>query len=75
MSRDPVTVHPDDDVMTCARVMEDAQVRRVPVVDRNHQLLGVISVADIARRAMLRNELEPELGTIIEKVSQPSTGI
>jgi CBS domain-containing protein len=75
MSRDPITVRPDDDAMTCARVMEDAQVRRVPVVDRDQKLLGVISLADVARKAVSRKELESELGSIVERVSQPSTSV
>ena len=74
MSRDPVTCRPNDDLMSCARAMEEYQLRRIPVVDDNYTLLGVIATADIARRSMDRKDLEVELPTIIESVSAPNYG-
>jgi len=71
MTRSPVTCRPGDDLHTCAVRMERAQVRRMPVVDADDRLLGVVSLADLARRAMGRPELEKELSAVVEQVSQP----
>lgn len=40
----------DEDVDTAAENMAKLQVRRMPVVDRNKRLVGIISLADIARK-------------------------
>jgi len=72
MSRDPVTVRPDEEALNCARRMEDHQLRRIPVVDEENRVMGIISIADIARQANRRDELESELPSIIEAVSEPS---
>lgn len=47
--------------------MGDLQVRRVPVVDRDHQLVGIVSLGDFARR---------ERGAVrdtLQQISQPSS--
>jgi CBS domain-containing protein len=40
----------DDDVDDVARNMASQQVRRLPVVNRDKRLVGIISLGDIARR-------------------------
>ena len=74
MTRDPIACRPNDDIMSCARAMEEYQLRRVPVIDDAFTLLGIIATADIARRAPIRKDLEVELPSIIESVSAPSFG-
>jgi CBS domain-containing protein len=44
----PVTIGADDDIREALEVMQDHQVRRLPVID-GHDLVGIISQADIAR--------------------------
>ena len=44
----PVTIGADDDIREALEVMQDYQVRRLPVID-GHDLVGIISQADIAR--------------------------
>jgi CBS domain-containing protein len=39
----------DDDVEQAAQVMAQHQVRRLPVVDRNKRLVGVVALADLGR--------------------------
>lgn len=39
----------DEDVEDVARQMGDMQVRRMPVMDRNKRLVGVVSLGDISR--------------------------
>lgn len=45
------TCKPADDVAAAETAMREAQVHRLPVVDDADHLLGVISLADIAREA------------------------
>ena len=44
----PVTVDSGADVSEVLRVMEDNQIRRLPVIE-DHRLVGMISEADLAR--------------------------
>ncbi|MEI5585639.1 MULTISPECIES: CBS domain-containing protein [unclassified Agromyces] len=44
----PVTVGADDDIREALKMMQQHQVRRLPVID-GHDLVGIISQADIAR--------------------------
>lgn len=48
MSLPPVTCTEDASVEEAAIIMGDNQVRRLPVTDANGQLVGIISVDDIA---------------------------
>src|ERR1051325_4212742 len=50
MSTPVVCVRPDDDLDECCRLMEQKQIRRVPVVDLNGRCCGIISLADVAKK-------------------------
>jgi CBS domain-containing protein len=41
----------DEDTAHIARNMADQQIRRLPVVDRNKRLVGIIALADLATAA------------------------
>ncbi len=62
------TVHPDADVKDVMEVMKREQVRRVPVVEGDNRLVGIIAQADIAERGPGGKEV----GKVVEKVSKPS---
>ena len=56
----------DEDVDAVAKKMSDAQVRRLPVVDEQQKLCGIVSLGDLAR------ETESEAAhEALEGVSQP----
>ena len=57
MSRDLVTVKPGDDVVDAARKMVDNNVRRVPVVDDEGALVGIITSFDIVSNALTKTEI------------------
>ena len=65
MTAELFTVKPDDFVFEAIRMMGDKQVRRVPVVDGNGQLAGIIAMADIA----LETEDEREIAETLEEIS------
>mgnify|MGYP000880151808 FL=1 len=48
MSRDVKYCFDDDDIEDVAKNMAEIQVRRLPVVNRDKRLVGIISLADIA---------------------------
>jgi len=66
MTTPVVTVTPDSDLDACVDLMEEKQIRRVPVVDERGRLVGIVAQSDIARKAS-RN-LTSEL---VREVSQP----
>ena len=65
MTTDIHTAQPNDRVIDAIRKMGDKQVRRIPVVDNNGNLLGIISMADVA----LETEEDRELADALEEIS------
>ena len=51
MSRNVVACQPDDTIARAEERMREHRVRRLPVLDDGGQLLGVISLTDLAREA------------------------
>jgi CBS domain-containing protein len=49
MCDDPSTVFIDADACAVARLMEKKRLRRLPVLDREGDLAGVVSLGDVAR--------------------------
>ena len=56
----------DDSLEEAARVMEEMQVRRLPVLDRHKRLVGIIALADLA----LRSDDEILAEEVLECVSE-----
>jgi CBS domain-containing protein len=65
MTTDIHSAQPNDRVIDAIRKMGDKQVRRIPVVDNNENLLGIISMADVA----LETEEDRELADALEEIS------
>jgi CBS domain-containing protein len=59
----PVTIGADDSVDEALRTMKDHKVRRLPVID-GHDLVGIVSQADLARTID-----EEKVGELVEAVS------
>ena len=68
-SEDPITLHPDDDLSDALRLMASHQVRRLPVVDEDSRLVGIVAQADIASEAR-----EKAVGEMVEDISRSPTG-
>jgi CBS domain-containing protein len=69
MTREVYTAQPNDRVIDAIRKMGDKQVRRIPVVDRDGSLRGIISMADVA----LETEEDRELANALEEISSGSS--
>jgi CBS-domain-containing membrane protein len=69
MTNDIHSAHPNDRVIDAIRTMGDKQVRRIPVVDDQGNLRGIISMADVA----LETEEDQELADALEEISSGSS--
>lgn len=49
MTKKVVTVRPEDDVSDVARIMRDKHIKRVPVLDGDGHLVGIVSRQDIVK--------------------------
>jgi CBS-domain-containing membrane protein len=52
MAKSVITCQADDDVDAAERSMRQARIRRLPVVDPQGQLVGILSLNDLAREAL-----------------------
>ncbi len=48
MTEDVITVHPEDDIEFCMKLMTEKRIRHLPVI-KNGRVLGVISIGDIVK--------------------------
>jgi CBS domain-containing protein len=49
MSEHVYYCYEDDDIEQAAQIMAEHQVRRLPVLNRNKRLVGIVALADLAR--------------------------
>lgn len=80
MSRNLRVCRPTDSVENAESVMRDAQVRRLPVVDSEGRVIGMISLADLASEAARecapgasKEITETEVGDTLAAICQPPT--
>jgi CBS domain-containing protein len=71
MSTSIVTCRPGDSLREVEAAMRSSQVRRLPVVDDEQRLIGIVSLADIAR-ADSNSGLGFTLAGICQRASTPS---
>jgi CBS domain-containing protein len=64
-STDLVTVDPQQDLDEALRLMAEHQVRRLPVVEEDGRLVGIVAQADVARHGDDR-----QTGQVVEQISQ-----
>jgi CBS domain-containing protein len=69
MTANPASVRENDDVEEAVRAMAERQVRRMPVVDAEGRLSGIIAQADVATRMNRDNKT----GELVEAISEKGT--
>jgi CBS domain-containing protein len=68
MTRDVIYCFADQDVQEVADAMAASQVRRMPILNRQHELVGIVSLGDLAV-----DVADDEMtGEVLEEVSRPS---
>jgi len=68
MSLDIVTCYEDQDVREAAKLMKEKQIRRLLVLNRAEELVGIVSLGDLAVEA--GDQGQP--GDVLKKVSEPT---
>jgi CBS domain-containing protein len=68
MSTDIVTCLPQESIETVMELMATRQVRRIPIVDRDGSLVGIVSQADVATRVATPEET----GQVVQAISEPA---
>ena len=66
ITRDAQTAYADDDLKTVLDSMGDRQIRRLPVLDKDDRLVGVVSLGDLSTRVT-----EKYAGEALEDISRP----
>ena len=66
MSKKLVTCRADDNVDVAMKAMAQFQLRRIPVVEDNLRLVGIISQADVATRV----DAPEKTGEVVKEISQ-----
>ena len=70
MSHDLVNCYDDQDVAEAALLMKERQIRRLLVLNRSNDLVGIVSLGDLAIETGDRGQS----AEVLNKVSQPDRG-
>lgn len=65
ISREPQTAYADDDLKTVLDAMGSKQIRRLPVLDKDERLVGVVSLGDLSAQVK-----EKYAGEALEDISR-----
>ena len=68
MTRKVVTCHADDDLQKALDAMAENQLRRIPVVDADNKIMGIIAQADVATRI----DQPEKTAEMVKEISQAS---
>lgn len=68
MSEELITCKPEDNVQKAQELMQEYQVRRIPVVDNQGRIVGMIAQADIA----LKVGKPEEVTETVKNISKPA---
>jgi CBS domain-containing protein len=69
MTRQVVTCHSGDDLQKALDAMSEHQLRRIPIVNKENEILGIIAQADIATRV---NQAE-KTAAVVKDISQENS--
>jgi CBS domain-containing protein len=67
--------HANERVVDCMREMSLHQVRRIPIVDDDNRVVGIVSLADLARHASeyADGDEQRAVADMVCAVSEPSS--
>ena len=68
MTRAMITCRVDDDIQKALDAMAEHQLRRMPVVDKDNNIVGIISQADVAMRV----DQPQETAAMVKEISKPT---
>jgi CBS domain-containing protein len=70
VSYNPAICRDGENVESCERLMQEHQVRRIPVVDKDNSIIGIVAQADLALKE--KSERVHKTVAEISKNTQPS---
>jgi len=68
MSTEVISCYEDELLKEAIQVMEEKQIRRLPVMSRDNRLVGIVSLGDLA----VRTQKKKLAGEVLERVSEPA---
>jgi len=71
MTKNVITGIPQDELRNVAITMTEKRIRHLPVVDRQGQLIGIVSIGDIVKAE--RNRFEGEVDTLQTQILADKT--
>ncbi len=77
MAKDLCACNPGDDLAEAEAIMQETAVRRLPVIDETERVIGLLSLADLAREAirqrgmMNRDITVSEVGLVLAAICRP----
>lgn len=76
MAQQVCTCLAEDDVVEAERLMAERQIHRLPVVSNDGSLIGILSLADVARQAKgttsgRRDDVVSQLANTVSAISEP----
>jgi len=72
MTPDVIYCFEDQDVEDAAKLMEEHQIRRLVILNREKKLVGIVSLGDLALEADEEDLDDAEVGEVLEQISQPT---
>ena len=66
MTKEVVTCHSDDDLQKALDAMSEHQLRRIPIVDKDDRIVGIIAQADVATR----QDSPEKTAAVVKDISQ-----
>jgi CBS domain-containing protein len=66
-TREVIPAHPDESLDDALQQMAERQVRRLPVIEADRVVVGILAQADVAQEAKAK-----KAGQLVEEISQPS---
>jgi len=77
MAREVFSCRPEDTIDDCKTIMRAKQVRRLPVIDGEGGLIGIVSLSDLGQRARRDGQRQKgavtygEVGETLQAISKP----
>lgn len=69
ISLNPVSCRDGENIDACERLMQEHQIRRIPVVDGEGRCIGIVAQADLALR-----EKPEKVSKTVTEISKPAQG-
>jgi len=71
VSLDPITCRDGENLDKCERAMQEHQIRRIPIVDSENRVIGIVAQADLA----LKDKPERVSKTVAEISKSPTNTV